>query len=100
MLLTSRSKRRVGFEEDTLLLAPLLQLVLGKERVQFNLVDSGHNLPCLSELLEVGDRPVGNTNSLDLAGLVDLLHLAPGLGLVPGLVDRSCAIRVDGKKWV
>lgn len=74
--------------------------MLRKERVQLDLVHGGHDGPLLLELLEVGDRPVGEADGLDLAGLIDLLHLAPRLGLVPRAVDGASAVGVHREERV
>ena len=71
------------------------QLVLREEGVKLNLVDGRDDLPCLLQFLEIGNRPVGNTNGLDFARSVNLLHLAPSLRLVPISVYSARAIRVD-----
>src|SRR5690606_37537593 len=97
---TSGAEGRVSLEQDPKLLTVLLELVLRQEWVQLNLVHGGDDGPGLLELLEVGDGPVGETNGLHLTRSVDLLHLAPGLGLVPGAVDGAGAVRVDGEELV
>ena len=61
----------------------LPQFALGKKRMQLDLVHTWHDRPRLAELFQVRDRPVGDADGLDLAGLVDLFHLAPRLALVP-----------------
>lgn len=99
------SKRAVGFKKDATLVTPRFEVMLGVERVELNpevsdvgernsLVDGGDNLPCLLQLLEIGNRPVGNTDGLDLALSEDLLHLLPCLALIPRAVDGARAIRV------
>jgi hypothetical protein len=98
--LTRRTERAVRLEEDAELLAVLLQLVLGAVRVQLDLVHRRDDLPGLLEMLEVRDRPVGHPDSLDFSALVDLLHLAPGLALVPFPVDGPGAVGVDGEESV
>lgn len=79
------------------------QLVLREEGVKLNLVDGRDDLPCLLQFLEIGNGPVGNTDGLDFARSVNLLHLAPSLRLVPVSVDRARAIRVhrqEGRGFV
>lgn len=53
------------------------------DAVSNSLVDCGHDLPRLFEFLEVRDTPVGDTDSPDLALGEHVLHLLPGLALVP-----------------
>lgn len=85
--LTSRSKWRICFEQDAEVVAIFSQFVLRKKRMQLDLVHGWDDRPCFAQLLQVRDRPVGDSNGLDLAGLVDFFHLAPRLALVPRSID-------------
>jgi hypothetical protein len=80
--------------------APFAELMLREQRVKLNLVDSRNDGPSLFKLLKIRDRPVGYTNSLDLACLVELFHLVPCLILIPRAVDSAGAIRVDREQRV
>ena len=71
------AERRVGGDEDVVFLAVLDEVCVGEERVDFDLVDHGLDLRDLKQLLQAGDSPVGNSDRLGLAGVVDLLHGAP-----------------------
>lgn len=55
--------------------------------MQLDLVHGRDDRPRLAELFQVRDRPVGDANGLDLAGLVGLFHLAPRLAQVPRSID-------------
>ena len=95
---TCGTKGRICFEQDPEVAAVLSEFMLGKERVQLDLVYTWNDSPCLTKLIQVGNRPVGYADSLDLTGLVDLFHLAPGLTHVPRSIDRPGAVRIDRKK--
>ena len=77
------AERRVGGGQDVILQAELNELLVGEEGVDFDLVDVGLDLGDLQELLEALDGPVGDTDGVGLARLVELLHCAPcGLGVL------------------
>ncbi len=66
--------------------------------MKLDLIYSGHHFPRLAKLLQICNRPVGDSDCLHFAGFVDFFHLAPGLTLVPGVVDGARAVGVDWKK--
>lgn len=88
---------RVGGGHDLVVEAVLDQLVVGQEGVDLDLVDGGLDVAPGEEVLEVGDGPVGDTDGLGLALLVQLLHGAPGRLLVLGelLLDHVLALLVQ-----
>lgn len=90
-----RAQRRVGLHHDTLALAELDQLVLGEKRMELHLIGSRDDLGVGQELFEVGYAPVGDTDSLGLAGSWDLLHQLPGLLGRPVWVNSTSAIWVQ-----
>lgn len=49
-------------------------------------------------MLQVRDAKVRHADGLHLAGAVQLLHLAPGVLLVPGTVDSAGAVWVGGEE--
>jgi hypothetical protein len=67
-----------------------------KIRVQFYLVDGRNDLGGLEKGLEVSDTKVGDTDGSGLASIDELLHLLPGVGELPVLVDNCLVLRVDG----
>lgn len=99
-VLTSGTERRIGLDEDTLVVTVLFQFVFWVVWVVFNLVDGRDNLPGLGKVLKDRDTGVGNTDSLCLALGEDSLHLLPGLGLVPVPIDVSRAVLFDGEELV
>lgn len=81
--LVLRAQGRVGNGQNVLGEAVLDQLLVGEEGVNLDLVDVRRHLGELGHLLEAGDGPVGDTNGLGLALLINLLHGAPcGLGVL------------------
>ena len=83
-----RAEARVGSAVNALLLAVLDQLWRWVVGVQLDLVDCGCGLAArvVEKLLEMLDAEVGDTNVLRAARLKDLLHLGPGLDVVPVIV--------------
>jgi hypothetical protein len=65
-------------------------------RMELNLINGGNDLGGLEKGLEVSDTKVGNTDGSGLAGVDELLHLLPGVGELPVLVDNGLVLRVDG----
>lgn len=92
---TGRAKGRVGLHQDTFALAEFDQVVLGKEGVQFNLVGGGYNLCVGEQLLQVWNAPVGDADSLGLAGCGQLLHELPSLFGRPFGVNGTRAVLVE-----
>lgn len=88
---------RVRLGQDAVLQAELDEVVVGEEGVDLDLVDGGLDLGEGEELLQAFDGPVGDTDSLDLARLVELLDDAPrGLWVLGELlVDDVLAISAD-----
>lgn len=82
----------VGSDDDALSLAEVDDLLLGEKRVVLDLVDGGDDLGLLEELLEVLDAVVGDTDSLDLAGVKKLLHRLPCVDVSPVLNDITRAV--------
>ena len=75
--LVLRAQRRVGLGHDVVGEAVLHQLLVGQEGVDLDLVEVRLHLGELGHLLQLRDGPVGDTNGLGLAVLVDLLNGAP-----------------------
>jgi hypothetical protein len=65
--LASRPERRVCLEQDPVLAAVFPQIMLWQQRMKLDLVHSRYNGPGFAELLEVGDRPICNSNGTDFA---------------------------------
>lgn len=59
------SERAVGLEQNALVLAVLLELVLRVEGVKLDLVDGGDDGPSLGKLLDVRNREVGDSDGLE-----------------------------------
>jgi len=59
------SERAVRLEQDALVLAVLLELVLRVERVELNLVDGRNDGPSFGELLDVGYGKVADADRLE-----------------------------------
>lgn len=100
-------ERRVGGSEagvsgdvNALGLAELDQLGGGAVRVQLDLVDGGGDLGGLEKSLEVLDTEVGNTDSLGLARLVNLLHGLPGVDESVVSVDLLLVLLVQSDRPV
>lgn len=75
--LVLRPQRRVGGGHDVVLEAELDEVVVGQERVDFDLVDLGLDLGEFEELLEPRDGPVRDADGAGLALFVQLFHRAP-----------------------
>lgn len=71
------AERGVGGDENVVFLAVLDELGVGEEGVDFDLVDHGLDLGDAEQLLQAGDGPVGDSDGLGLARVVNLLHGAP-----------------------
>mmetsp|Transcript_52145 Transcript_52145/g.72334 ORF Transcript_52145/g.72334 Transcript_52145/m.72334 type:complete len:235 (-) Transcript_52145:53-757(-) len=72
------AQRGISLQHDAMLLAELQQLFLNKSRVELHLVDHRLYLAGLHQLLQVSQRVVGDTDSLDLSLLIEVLHGFPG----------------------
>lgn len=64
--------------------------------MELNLVNGRDDLGRLQEGFEVSDTEVGDTDGSGLASFNELLHLLPGVGELPVLVDDGLVLRVDG----
>ena len=80
------AQRGVGLGQDVLGETVVDELGVGEEGVDFDLVDVRLDLGELGHGLHLRDGPVGDTNGLGEALLVEGLHGAPGLFVVLGQV--------------
>lgn len=68
--------------------------------MKFNLVDGRGYFASLNNVLNDGDTSIGQPDGLRLALLQHILHLSPGLGLIPVPVEVSRAIGLYREKRV
>lgn len=68
--------------------------------MKFNLEDGRGYFASLDNVLNDGDTSIGQSDSLYLALLQHILHLGPGLCLIPVPVEVSRAIRLSREKRV
>lgn len=68
--------------------------------MKFNLEGGRGDFASLDNVLNDGDTSIGQSDSLYLALLQHILHLSPGLGLIPVPVEVSRAIRLSREKRV
>ncbi len=85
----TRTERRVRGDQDTLLLAPRLQLERRQARVTLDLVRCGDDRSLAQKHLEQLHREVGYSDRAHLPGLEQCLHVAPRLDEGRTLVVRD-----------
>lgn len=68
--------------------------------MKFNLVDGRGYFASLDNVLNDGNTSIGQPDGLGLALLQHILHLSPGLGLIPVPVEVSRAIGLSREKRV
>ena len=83
----------------TMPFAVLLQLALWQQRVALDLVDHGHHSGVRQQLLQVGNREIGDTNRAHLVGvLVNGLKLGPVLlEVVLRIIVKLAIIQLGGE---
>lgn len=98
----SATQWAVRGDVDALLLAEIVDFLLRAQWVVLDLVNGRGDFRLSKQLLQILDGVVGNTNGLDLVGVVlnQLLHALPCLDVSGRVVNVARAILVLGEEGV
>lgn len=85
---------------DPALLAVLMEVVLGEQRVQFDLVYCGHYFAVFKKKVEVDRGEIGDADRLDFSRRQESFHLGPGVEEGPVRLEIAFAGGEGGEEGV